>query len=134
MTLFNPAMEKEKLTAIVFAVIIIGALTVFLFMTYGGDILENLFSDDETKIIETGDCADVNYIGRYASNNSVFDSSYADVENKADGTPLKVFVTLDPNETPPEGYDDYYSSLIAGFMEGLIGLKDGETTTIEQKL
>lgn len=102
-----------------------------MFMTYGGDILENLFGETETKIIETGDCADVNYIGRYASNNTVFDSSYADVENKEDGTPLQVFVNLDPNESAPEGYeDDYYSGLIKGFMEGLIGLKEGETATI----
>ena len=126
-------MQKEKLTAIGFAVIIIGVLTVFLFMTYGGDIIENLFADDgdgETNTIETGDCVDVNYIGRYASNNLVFDTSYANVENKTDGTPLKVFVTLNSSDIPPEGYDDYYSSLITGFMEGLSGLKEGETATI----
>ena len=131
MTLFNAVMQTEKLTAIGFAVIIIGALTVFLFMTYGGDIIENLFGGEgETNTIETGDCVDVNYIGRYASTNSIFDTSYADVENKTDGTPLKVFVTLNSSEMPPEDYEDYGSGLITGFMEGLSGLKEGETATI----
>lgn len=129
MTLFNPVMQKEKLAAIGLVIIIIGALSAYLLVVYGEDIFENLFGEAETDI-ETGDCVDVNYIGRYASNDTVFDSSYDDVESKTDGTPLNIFVTLDAEALPPEGYDDYSSSMIEGFMEGLIGLKEGDTSTI----
>ncbi|MCK4364555.1 MAG: FKBP-type peptidyl-prolyl cis-trans isomerase [Thermoplasmatales archaeon] len=130
MTLFNPDMQREKLTAIGFSVIIIGALTVFLFMTYGGDILENLFGEEEIDTIEIGDCVDLNYIGRYAPNNSIFESSYAFVENKSGATPINVFVTHNATEFPPEGYDTYSSNIVTGLMEGLIGLKSGDTATI----
>ena len=43
--------------------------------------IENIYntSTNETKnVIELGDCVDLNYIGRYASNDTVFDSSYLD--------------------------------------------------------
>jgi hypothetical protein len=125
-------MQKEKLAAILLAVIIIGALVTYLFITYGDEIIENLTGDgtEEPGIIEIGDCADVNYIGRFALNNSIFESSYNDVENKSDGIPINVFISFDLFGEPPEGYEAYSSNLIEGFMEGLIGLTEGETTTI----
>ena len=94
--------------------------------------IENIYntSTNETKnIIELGDCVDLNYIGSYASNGTVFDSSYLDTTNKTNATPLKVFVSLE-NEAAPQYYDQYSSGLIEGFMEGLIGLELNQTTTI----
>lgn len=126
-------MNNEKIAAIALVIIIAGALSVYLGVTYGGDIFENLFGGGETtevKTIEIGDCADVNYIGRYASNGTVFDTSYSDLENKTDGAPLNIFVSLNASEMPPVGYETYKSGMIKGFMEGLIGLDEGETTTI----
>ena len=120
-------MQNEKIAIIALAVIIIGALSVFLAATYSEEILSNLFPEE--KIIETGDCADVNYIGTLADG-TIFDSSYTYPENKTEGTPLNVFVTMDKNQTPPTEYPQYSSALIDGFMEGLIGLKEGETATI----
>jgi len=128
MILFKKFMEKEKLVAIGLAVIIIALASLVLFITYGGDIIDNLFSEGTE--IETGDCVDVNYIGRYASNNTVFDSSYEDYETKSGATPLQIFVTLDPESYPPDGYENYTSGWIEGFIEGLVGLKEGQTTTI----
>jgi len=120
-------MQNEKIAIIALAIIIIGALSIFLAATYSEDILDNLFPEEKT--IELGDCADVNYIGTLVDGN-VFDSSYTYPENKTGGTPLKIFITMNQSETPPIEYPQYSSGLIEGFMEGLIGLKEGETATI----
>jgi FKBP-type peptidyl-prolyl cis-trans isomerase 2 len=109
-------MKKELLAAIILAVIILGALLAYFYLPFG-------------ESIEAGDCAEVHYIGRYASNNTVFDTSYENVENKTGGTPLKTFITLDTLATQPEGYESYVIG-IEGFAEGLIGLKKDESATI----
>jgi len=127
MTSFNTAMQNEKIAVIGLVVIIVGVLSVYLVATYGEDIFKNLSGEGET--IALGDCADVHYIGTYASNGTIFQSSYADVDAKTGGTPLMVFVSLNTSAYPPEGYDDYITS-IEGFTEGLVGLKKGETATI----
>jgi len=82
-------------------------------------------------IIEEGDCADVHYIGRYASNNTVFDSSYEDISEKTGGSPLNIFVTTDKTLPSPTGYSDYTSSFIDGLLTRLIGKAEGETYTLE---
>jgi len=41
-------MQKEKLAAIGLTVIIVGALSAFLFVTYGDEILKNLFGEEDT--------------------------------------------------------------------------------------
>ena len=127
MILFNAVMQNEKIAIIALAIIIIGALSVFLAAAYGEDIIDNLFSEEKT--IGLGDCADVNYIGTLVDG-TIFDSSYTYPENKTGGTPLKIFITMNQSETPPTEYPQYSSGLIEGFMEGLIGLKEGETATI----
>lgn len=127
MTLYNTDMQNEKIAIIALGIIIFGALSVFLAATYSEEILNNLFPEEKT--IEFGDCADVNYIGKF-ENGTVFDSSYAYVENKTNGIPLKIFVTMNKSEAPPTDYPLYSSGIIDGFMEGLIGLKAGETATI----
>jgi FKBP-type peptidyl-prolyl cis-trans isomerase 2 len=131
MTSFNPDMQNEKLAAILLVIVIVGSISVFLTVTYGEDIL-NALSGKKTgeKVIALGDCVDVNYIGRYASNNTIFDSSYAYPTNKTGGTPLNIFVTLNQSEYPPEGYDAYSSGYIEGLIDGLVGLKEGQTSVI----
>ncbi len=118
-------MQKEKIALIALVIIVIAALSVFV-TAVNTDIFENLFKEKLT--IAEGDCADVNYIGRYASNNTVFDSSYADWKNKTNATALKIFISFDKNETSPKS--GYTSSMIKGFLEGVIGMQEGQTKTI----
>jgi|GEM_PF-725186 len=80
--------------------------------------------------IALGDCVDINYIGRYASNGTIFDSSYSDIINKTDGVPLQIYVTLNKTIYPPEGYEYYSQGYIEGLIEGLVGLKEGETRNL----
>jgi len=123
-------MQNEKLAAILLVIVIVGSISVFLTVTYGEDILNTLTGKKTgEKIIALGDCVDVNFIGRYASNNTVFDSSYNDTTTKAGGTPLNIFVTLNQSEYPPDGYENYTFG-IKGFIEGLVGLKEGDSKTI----
>jgi len=87
--------------------------------------------------IEIGDCVEVNYIGRYQVNNTIFDTSYEDVA-KAEGIydstrfyqPLKVFVDPVGNMSVPTGYEEYSSSMIPGFIKGLVGMSIGENKTV----
>ena len=79
-------------------------------------------------LIAIGDCADVNYIGRYASNNTIFNTSYQYPQDKSGGIPLKIFVSYNKSATSPKS--GYSASMIEGFMEGLIGMKDGVTKII----
>jgi FKBP-type peptidyl-prolyl cis-trans isomerase 2 len=118
-------MQKEKIALIALVIIVVAALSVFL-IAVNTNIFENLFK--ENVIISEGDCADVNYIGRYASNNTVFDSSYNNSINKTGGTPLKIFVSKNTNATSPKA--GYTTDIVKGLMEGLIGLKEGQTKII----
>jgi FKBP-type peptidyl-prolyl cis-trans isomerase 2 len=118
-------MQKEKIALIALVIIVIGALSVFV-AAVNTDIFENLFKEKLT--IAEGDCADVNYIGRYASNNTVFDTSYNNTANKTGGTPLKVFVSYNATATSPK--TGYTAGMIKGFMDGIIGMKEGQTKII----
>jgi len=128
MILFNSGMQKEKIALAGLVIIIVVALFGYLAISEG--LFDNLFTDESVDTIEIGDCVDVNYIGRYASNGTIFDTSYLNVENKSGGTPLNIFVTFDSDASTPEGYETYSSGMIEGFMEGLPGLKEGEFATI----
>ena len=129
MILFNSAMQREKIAVISLVIIIVVALFAYLGATY--DIFGNLFENEEVSgeaYIEIGDCVEVNYIGKY-TNGTIFDTSYDDPITKTGGEPAKFFITLDPNESPPDDYYDYVMG-IEGFTEGLIGMKEGEVGTI----
>ena len=83
MTSFNPDMQNEKLAAILLVIVIVGSISVFLTVTYGEDILNTLTGKKTgEKVIALGDCADVNYIGRF-TNQTIFDTSYANIANKS---------------------------------------------------
>ena len=128
---FKAAMQSEKVAIIALIVIIAGALSVYLISTNSDYIYENLFGEKE--IVPTnyeigyGDNVDLHYIGRYASNNSIFDASYEDTDTKTGGSPINVFVTLNNSQTSPKSG---YTNVIEGFAEGLIGLKENQSKTI----
>ena len=129
-TSFNAGMQSEKIAVIALVIIIVGALSVYSLATYGEDIFGNLFgetTESEPETIELGDCADVNYIGKYASNGTVFDSSYEDVDNKINGTPLQMFISTNNSAVSPKSG---YLGIIEGLAEGLVGLKENDTATI----
>jgi len=135
-TSFNAGMQSEKIAVIALVVIIVGSLSVYLLATYSEDIFGNLFGENEESepgTIDLGDCADVNYIGRYASNGTIFDSSYQDADNKTGGTPLKIFVSLNKTSLPPSDYSSYSASplgMIEGFIPDLKDMKENDTVTI----
>jgi len=148
MILFNPNMKTEKLAVIGFAIIIIAALSFFILSqqnpetgkTYLDEIMGNIFGQSTSKIVEEGDCVDVDYTGRFCVNDTVFDTSYEEIAQQeglyTEGRPyepLKIFVETTGAITPPDGYSDYYNttlSMLPGFVEGLIGATKGETKTI----
>jgi len=135
-------MQREKLAAIGLVVIIIIALFGFLLAENWDEISKNLFGEEkETELpegaIEIGDCADVNYIGKFL-NGTVFDTNLEDIalqwdlydENRT-YKPANVFV--DPNMEfyyPPEGYDNYSADFVVGFLNGLVGMNAGETKNV----
>jgi len=138
MILFDPSMQTERLAVVGFALIIVAALSFFILsqtnpetgQTYMQDIADNLFGKSTPPvIIEEGDCIDVNYIGKY-SNGTVFESSYKYPETKKNGTAINVYVTKDFTAVPPSGFELYGSGMIDGFLDGIIGLEEGQEATI----
>jgi FKBP-type peptidyl-prolyl cis-trans isomerase 2 len=131
-------MQNKKLAVMLLVIVIIGSVSVFLTVTYSEDIVNFLKGKEtEEKVIALGDCVDVNYIGRYASNNTIFDTSYEKIANESriynknnPYQPLKIFVNLNMSKSPPAGYEKYSPTYIEGLMEGLIGLKEGQTSVI----
>jgi len=90
----------------------------------------------EEKIVGIGDCIEIEYVGRYASNNTVFDTNNETVA-KEEGIynknrtyePLKVYINPDDKKIPPKGYEGY-RTVIEGLKEGLIGMREGEEKII----
>ena len=109
---------------------------------------DHAFGDNDSNLtILWDDCADVNYISYYASNDTIFSTSYDDAVNKTGGTPLKVYVNKDIMTAAPDEYSDYFNpfyilisisyygdssylstplAIKQGFLEALIGMKAGD--------
>jgi len=140
---YNSSMKEDKkrnIAVIMLVIIIIGALSTLLLLQTDEEgksildqILDNFFKEED--VIEYGDYVEVHYIGRLASNDSIFDSSYSDPENKTGGQPLKFFVTLNSSETPSSKYSEYSNlvngDFVKGFIENLVGLKKGDNITTD---
>lgn len=126
-------MKNEKIASVVLVIIIVGALCTWVTITYGGDFLNDLFTDSS---IELGDCADIHYIGSFASNGTVFATSYNDSLSKTGGTPKKIFVNPNGDLQRPTGekYLSYSASLMQGLdytlLNELVGMKKGQTKTV----
>jgi FKBP-type peptidyl-prolyl cis-trans isomerase 2 len=118
-------MKKEKIALIALVVVVVAAVSVFA-AAVSTDIFKNLFTQKLT--ISEGDCADVNYTGRYTSNNTIFDTSYKNSTNKSGGIPLKIFISNNISATSPKA--GYTAGMIEGFREGLIGMQEGQTKII----
>ncbi len=122
-------MQKEKISAIILVVIVVVAL--FAYIGTKEDLFKNLFGPEPEEVltVELGDCVDLYYIGKLA-NGTIFDSSYEDPENKINGTLLNVYVTKDSTASSPSGYEEYMAGMIEGFIDGMIGLKEGQAVRI----
>ena len=129
-------LEKTGIYALVALILI--TVTVASLYTFRGNI-ESLFAPP--KVVEIGDCVDVNYIARYASNGTVFATSYEDVAKENDiydenisYEPLKIFVDPDGSRDIPKGFENFSSvpplGMKRGFIKYLIGMKEGESKTI----
>jgi len=126
-------MKQEKIALGLLVVIIVAILGLYIVSNEG--VFDNLFVSE--KEIELGDCADINYIGRYTGD-GVFGFSYGDLTNKTGGTPLEIYVNYNTSSSPPEGYGNYSNNIVMSYgeyynkalIDGLIGLKEGDTATI----
>lgn len=134
-------MQLEKLATIGLAVIIVIAISGYILADENirNDIIDNLFGppEKEHKIptsgaITYGDCVDVNYTGKFL-NGTVFDTNIEQVAKQwglynesMDYVPAKVFVDPNFEFSPPEGYENYSASFIPGFLEGLVGMEEGD--------
>lgn len=79
-------------------------------------------------VIALGDCVDVNYICWYSSNNTIVNTSYQNAQSKTGGAPIKIFVSNNGEATSPKY--GYTTNMIQEVIEGLIGMREGETKTI----
>jgi len=132
MILFNSDMQTEKLAVAGLVIIIVIALSAYILTNE--DILGNFMDNEKppepsNSTIELGDCVDIHYVGRL-SDESIFDSSYNDSENKTGGTPANFFITLDPYDTPSDDYSTYMTG-IEGFIEQIIGLEEGDSVVLD---
>ncbi|MFH1100722.1 MAG: FKBP-type peptidyl-prolyl cis-trans isomerase [Methanobacteriota archaeon] len=80
--------------------------------------------------IAIGDCADVEYIGRFAVNNTVFETTYDDVVNKTGGDFARIFVNPNGTLSLPSGYQNYSSAKVNGFLNALVSMTEGENKTV----
>jgi len=126
-------MQQEKIALGALVVIIVAILGLYILSTEG--VLDNLLKGE--KEIELGDCADVQYIGRY-TDNEIFGFSYDNLANKTGDSPLNIYLSYNTSSSPPEGYGNYSNNILMSygeyynkeFIEGLIGLKEGDKKTI----
>ncbi len=84
-------------------------------------------SSVEQITVEDGDCVLISYIGRYASNQTIFASSYNDISNMSNNTPFAAFISLKENTS---SWHDQFTKIIPGLAEGIIGMKKGEEKVI----
>lgn len=119
LTKFDTKAKASTIAIALVVIIVIGVLAVIL-------LVPSLFPDT----ITAGDCADVQYIGRFAVNGTIFGSSYRDANNMTGGEPARIFVDPTKNLTIPKGYENYSSTQLPGFLQTLVGMKTGESKIV----
>ncbi|MFH1100627.1 MAG: FKBP-type peptidyl-prolyl cis-trans isomerase [Methanobacteriota archaeon] len=118
----EPKRKKTGITLLALTIIIIIALVIALFLP---SILQ-------PKTIEIGDCATVEYIGKYTSNGTIFTTTYDDSINKTGGTPHNLFINPNKNLIIPSVCGPTYAPIFMppGAIRALIGMKEGETKNV----
>ncbi|MCX6666392.1 MAG: FKBP-type peptidyl-prolyl cis-trans isomerase [Euryarchaeota archaeon] len=86
----------------------------------------------QPKTIEIGDCTEVQYIGKFAVNGTVFTTTYDDAINKTGGIPHNLFVNPNKNLAIPSGCGATYRPAYVPpeVIRALVGMKEGETKNI----
>ncbi|MEM0493360.1 MAG: FKBP-type peptidyl-prolyl cis-trans isomerase [Candidatus Thermoplasmatota archaeon] len=110
---------------------ILSMMLVIIVVLIIGVLLSAIFLKSE--YVEVGDCIEVEYIGRFLRNNTIFFSTYNDTLNKTGGKPTKLFVNPDMALSLPRGYELYTSApelMPPGVVRGLLGMREGETRFI----
>lgn len=111
-------MFVDKLIVVAIALLSFVVITAALVSQQGGE---------EPLVVEDGDCIYVSYIARYASNDTIFDTTYEFLENRSGDIPFGAFVSLNQNES---SWSSSCSRVIDGLAEGLIGMAEGQQKTI----
>jgi FKBP-type peptidyl-prolyl cis-trans isomerase 2 len=82
-------------------------------------------------LIRNGDYVEVDYIGRYASNGTIFDTSRETIASAAGiYNPLRTYEPLKAFIGTGTPTNNSYTSIIAGLREGLVGMAVGDRTNI----
>ena len=118
----EPKRKKNGIALLVLVIIIITALVVALF-------LPSLL---QVKIIEIGDCAEVEYIGTFTSNGTLFTTTYSNTIHKTGGTPRNLFINPNKNLAIPSECGVTYvpAYMPPEAIRALVGMKEGETKNI----
>jgi FKBP-type peptidyl-prolyl cis-trans isomerase 2 len=121
-------LEKNVIIATIALLVIVSGVT--------GAYLYYHYVWKEEIVVESGDCVDVDYIGKFAVNDTIFDTSYEDVAKEANiynanrtYVPLNIFINSETHTMPPDIYKNYTSNMIEGFKDALVGMKEGENKT-----
>jgi len=108
---------KKNTTGIAIAVVVIVIIALLTIVVLPSFIQPNT--------IEVGDCIEVEYIGKFQANGTVFIST--------GGEPEKIFVNPNMTLSIPDGYGMYTSApklVPQNAIRELIGMKEGETKNI----
>ena len=105
------------------------ALIIIIVVLVSALILPSLL---QQKIIALGDCAEVEYIGAFTTNGTIFTTTYDDAAHNIGGSPQNLYVNLNPNIVAPSkcGATSPSTFIPPNAIHALVGMKEGETKNI----
>lgn len=114
--------STQKKTGSIFFLLIIFFIVTFVIVIF-------LLYPNPPTVIEIGDCAEVEYIGTFTSNGTVFTTTYTDVVQKTGGGPRNIFINPNQNLKVPKvcGATYVLTSVPPEAIRALVGMKEGET-------
>jgi FKBP-type peptidyl-prolyl cis-trans isomerase 2 len=116
-----------KTALIIIVVLVMLSASTLVIVLYQGNQDE---TNKKNRAVATGDTVKVDYIGKL-SDGRVFDTSLASVANDA-GVPKSLVFSLRTNSSyTPLSFTVGSGSLIAGFNNAVVGMKVGETKTVD---